>query len=797
MSLVQSIARSFLIPQDLNNQATRLTEHKTRIYCLSAFIGAAAGAAFYAATRQAMPRSYAALTSAAAGLGVSLFSYRPIKMQVKEVIDDRAVSLVYNSLEIPADVMSHLRNNPAAFLKLCQHLKDVCKEHRDNLWELFCKHDNFPMEEGSLFAKLVDQLIAPSELIGTTYQHCLKAVQARNSKVFHYMVAKPNRFFQFLRFVCEGNTSHEDLNWVWEESAKIKWDEYKEQMWDLALKMNNRLALATVNTDLTDKICSDPKLKYRSFLKALMKGRSDMAKSLTVKGGLKVEHFLDGTTVPEGATINAAEFDKICSQPLDTSLISKEKVWGLICKLDYFSGAVYTVYTRLTPEMEDRFNDFLYAVRTGRCEVVKCLLGSAISITGFTSDHHLACWASVRDDAMARLIRQKYTERSSITLRRELNRISAPLLLEVVDPAKKDYSDQFSQLDHLKFILASGMTSGMQKAEKVAGLELGVGYFLRACIAAEAFLNAKGPLPGGSDQGFYAMTVLSHTIEAPVLWLHEAVLWPMVCTHDYCDGDLFSKLVQRSREDATVGTGFSEKDIENKFFAAVCSKSPKVVEKLLRTGAVKKADLSDGQQFQCLIRSVCTETTYLLKDYGVNLDAIGPDGLNASDYISEHFNRKYPDHLTDLINTRADKKDIVKYREKSRAFESLVSKTSVVTATRESFDQICKAYTGDTLYRVAGIWLRLWQLVCKFDYCSEEKDSLFLNLVNSDGALNEKALVCVVRSNSLKVLEYLFAKKLVAVEVLEKESFKQVCAEVNNAALNEAIEAYVQSRKAK
>ena len=119
------------------------------------------------------------------------------------------------------------------------------------------------MEEGSLFAKLVDQLIAPSELIGTTYQHCLKAVQARNSKVFHYMVAKPNRFFQFLRFVCEGNTSHEDLNWVWEESAKIKWDEYKEQMWDLALKMNNRLALATVNTDLTDKICSDPKLKYR------------------------------------------------------------------------------------------------------------------------------------------------------------------------------------------------------------------------------------------------------------------------------------------------------------------------------------------------------------------------------------------------------------------------------------------------------------------------------------------------------------------------------------------------------
>ena len=88
-------------------------------------------------------------------------------------------------------------------------------------------------------------------------------------------------------------------------------------------------------------------------------------------------------------------------------------------------------------------------------------------------------------------------------------------------------------------------------------------------------------------------------------------------------------------------------------------------------------------------------------------------------------------------------------------------------------------------------------MVCKFDYCSEEKDSLFLNLVNSDGALNEKALVCVVRSNSLKVLEYLFAKKLVAVEVLEKESFKQVCAEVNNAALNEAIEAYVQSRKAK
>ncbi|MGD0664653.1 MAG: hypothetical protein ABSA17_02845 [Rhabdochlamydiaceae bacterium] len=794
MSLIQSIARSFLIPPDLNNQATRLTEHKTRIYCLSAFMGTVAGAALYAATRQAMPRSYAALTSAAAGLGVSLFSYTPIKMQVKEVIDDRAVSSVYNSLKIPADVMSHLRKNPAAFLKLCGHLKDVCKEHRDNLWELFCKHDNFPMEEGSLFAKLVDQLIAPSEPLGTAYQHCLKAVQARNSKVFHYMVAKPNRFTHFLHFVCEDNTSQADLDWIWKESEKINWDKQKELMWDLALKMNNALALATVNTDLTDKICSDPSLKYRSFLKALMKGRSDMAESLTVKGGLKVEHFLDGTSVPEDFTINAAEFDKICSQPLDTSLISKEKVWGLICKLDYLSGAVYPVYTRLTPEMEDRFNHFLYAVRTGRREVVKGLLGSAISITAFTSDHHLACWASVRDDAMARLIRQKYTEPSSITLRRELNRISAPLLLEVVDPTKKDYSDQFSQLDHLKFILASGMTSGMQKAEKVAGLELEVCYFLRACIAAEAFLNAKGPLPGGRDQGFNAMTVLSHTIEAPVLWLHETVLWPMVCTHDYCDGDLFSKLVQRSREDATVGTGFSEKDIENKFFAAVCSKSPKVVEKLLRTGAVKKADLSDVQQFKCLISSVCTETTFLLKDYGFNLDAIGPEGLDASAYIEQHFNTKYPDHLIDLRSTREDKKDILKRREKSAAFESLVSKTAVATATQESFDQICKAYNGHSLYPVAS---RLWQLVCKFDYCSEEENSLFLNLVKSLVALNEEALVCAVRFSSLKVLGYLFAKKLVAVEILEKESFKQVCAEVKNPALTEAIEAYVQASKEK
>jgi len=633
------LVSSFVIPQDSADRDTRLTESKTRIYGLSAVAGAAAGALGYALA----PRSYAPLTFAVVAGGTAYFCFAGLQLLAKAALTERAVAIALGSKGPAPDVVKYMRENPEALESLCSQDIAVNEENWSVLWDLICGITNVNADN-ELFKKVEGSLFK-SKNRDLQDKFFLAAIKALKTPLVDYLLNQHSLVWRFyLTKILKEQTDQQTLLNFWSYTKDQKLDE--SPMWELVCKLKADVTADPAFKSLVDKLFdADPTLKYSAFLKAIRERNHKIIDYLALNKGVKVEEFLQKiSNVPEDVkrSIDLETFTAIYRECRDRKVIldqNNNSLWEFICKFDRMTPSIFSLYDKLVkglPELEQVprvNNDLLKAVTAGCTKVVKRLLQyrTELKAPGFTLSEYCEFWIHLSDSRTANRFKGRlWTEFSKlISNQQEV----ADLLTNIVSRTTDSYPNpKFTQFDHVKLLLSTGFTKGIEKAyQKAVELEKPQLAELIAAYAALASFIKKKPDATLSNRklitpGCYQILreLMRPYGAADLTIAARRDLWHLVCKFDDADetpDSLFTKLSEYAKNRKTecyepLRSISSENDLEDKFFIAVGSKAPKVVESLLKSKKIQAIALSAEQQRLCLEWVYDNEMTRLLERHG-------------------------------------------------------------------------------------------------------------------------------------------------------------------------------------